>query len=162
MPQRLLTLVLGVLLLLGGPLLGGCQPAKKPLPSSPRATTPRATKKAPSQPSQARLAAERVAREVVKISGVQRATVVVSGRTAFIGLDLRSGVTKEETTALKNEAARRAKKAEPGLKMVHVTADPDLVARLKRVADGIKQGRPVSSFASELAEIARRITPKSQ
>jgi YhcN/YlaJ family sporulation lipoprotein len=105
--------------------------------------------------------ADQVAREAAKVPGVQRATVVISGKTAFIGLDLKANVEKSRTTAIKNEVVRQVKTAEPSLTTVNVTSDPDLVARLRRIADGIKRGKPVTSFASELAEIARRIAPRT-
>jgi len=104
--------------------------------------------------------ADRVAREARKVSGVKEATVVISGRTAYIGLNLDPNVEKTRTTTIKKDVADRVKTAEPSLTSVNVTSDPDLVARLKRIADGIKRGKPVSSFSSELAEIGRRITPK--
>ncbi|MGB9791273.1 MAG: YhcN/YlaJ family sporulation lipoprotein [Thermacetogeniaceae bacterium] len=146
--------------------LSGCTASRKPekKPASPRtvqspSTTPKTT--APSATSE-RAIAERIAREAVKVSGVREATVVISGRTAYIGLNLNPNVEKNRTATIKKTVADKAKAAEPSLVRVNVTSDPDLVARLKRIADGIKKGKPVSSFASELAEIERRITPKTK
>lgn len=153
-----------VLLVLCG--LAGCTAARKPerKPTPPRttqtpSTAPRST--APSTTAD-RAMADRVAREAVRVSGVKEATVVISGRTAYIGLTLNPNVKKTRTITIKKVVADRVRTAEPSLTRVNVTSDPDLVARLKRISDGIKKGKPVSSFASELAEIDRRITPKTR
>ncbi|NPV28620.1 MAG: YhcN/YlaJ family sporulation lipoprotein [Firmicutes bacterium] len=164
MKKRFLAGLLTAAFLVAGLLLGGCRPARKPAPSSPRATRQApspARKPAPTTPAEARRMADRVAREAAKVPGVRRATVVISGKTAFVGLDLKANVEKTRTTAIKNEVVRRVKTAEPGITTVNVTSDPDLVARLRRIADGVKKGKPVSNFASELAEISRRIAPRT-
>lgn len=140
-------------------LVTGCTPARKPAPApSTKKTAPAPTDKAKSAtPDQRR--AEKIAREATQVKDVRKSVVVVSGKTAYIGLDLenRKGDT---TTDIKDEVARRVKAAEPSIKTVHLTADPDLVTRLGKVADGINKGKPVSSFTNELAEIGRRIEPK--
>lgn len=41
-----------------------------------------------------------------------------------------------------------------------VTADPDLVQRIRELADHINKGRPISGLADELADIAGRISPQ--
>lgn len=164
MKKRFLAGLLTATFLVAGLLLGGCRPEQKPAPPSPRATrqTPSpARKPAPTTPAEARRMADRAAREAAKVPGVRRATVVISGKTAFVGLDLKANVEKTRTTAIKNEVVRRVKTAEPGIATVNVTSDPDLVARLRRIADGVKKGKPVSNFASELAEISRRIAPRT-
>ncbi len=162
--RKLLAGLLTIMFLITGVLVEGCRPARKPAPSpapKTRETPSPARKPAPRTPTEARQMADRVAREAAKVPGVRRATVVISGKTAFVGLDLKANVEKSRTTAIKNEVVRRVTAAESGLTTVNVTSDPDLVARLRRIADGIKKGKPVSSFASELAEISRRIAPRT-
>lgn len=41
-----------------------------------------------------------------------------------------------------------------------VTADPDLVQRIRELSDDINKGRPLSGLTDELAEIAGRISPQ--
>mgnify|MGYP002410582262 CR=1 FL=1 len=142
-------------------LLTGCTPARKPVPSPTRTAptpTPGPTDRTKMTTSD-KQRAERIAREATQIKGVRKTVVVVSGKTAFIGLDLekREGAAVKRT---KDEVARRIKAAEPTLKTVNVTADPDLVTRLRKIADGINKGKPVSSFSRELTEIGRKIEPK--
>lgn len=142
----------------------GCTPAKKPTPTVPPAkTTPTTPARKPATTMTAeQKMANRVATDVKKVSGVKKATVVVSGRTAYIGLTLEPSVEKTKTTTIKNDVSRRAKAIEPGLATVHVTSEPDLVTRLDKIAASIKEGKPVSGFTSELTEIGRRIAPKTK
>lgn len=159
--NRLKRVCVGLLLVLflSTSLFSGCTAARKPVPGP--------TKTTPSTPTPARKVvrttpeqqiADRVTREAAKVSGVRKAIAVVSGKTAYIGLDLNVKGTRDKE--VKKEVARRVKTAEPGLATVHVTSDPDLVTRLRNIADGIKKGKPVSGFSSELAEIGRRIKPE--
>lgn len=142
----------------------GCSPARKPAPSPTRTTpstpsTPSAPAKKITRTTTDKQKAERAAKEATKVPGVRKATVVISGRTAFIGLDL-SAKEGTATTKVKSDVAKRVKAAEPSLTTVNVTSDPDLVTRLRKVAEGIKSGKPVSSFSSELTEIGRKIKPQ--
>lgn len=157
--MRRLFVGLFLALFLSTGLFTGCTAARKPVPEP--------TKTTPSTPTPARKVvrttpeqqmANRVTQEAMKVSGVRKALAVVSGKTAYIGLDL--SVTGTQDKEVKKEVVRRVKTAEPGLATVYVTSDPNLVTRLRKVADGIKGGKPVSSFSSELAEIARRIKPE--
>lgn len=140
-------------------LSAGCTPAQKPAPSP--------TKTAPAPTDETKVTttdkqkAERIAREATQVDGVRKAVVVVSDKTAYIGLDLKN---KEGAAAqkVKDEVARRVKAAEPTLKTVNVTADPDLVTRLRKIADQINKGKPVSGFSRELTEIGRKIEPKTR
>jgi len=144
----------------------GCSPARKPLPTNmvkPKTTTipaPKSENLTATPRGGMTETADRVAREAARVKGVKSATVVVSVKTAFIGLALDSNVDKARTTAIKNQVASSVKSAETDLMTVNVTSDPDLTKRLLKVSDGIKKGQPVSSFASELKEIARRIVPQ--
>ncbi|MDN5347257.1 MAG: hypothetical protein PWP65_821 [Clostridia bacterium] len=162
----LLGAALGILL-----LAAGCTLARKPAPPAPppsrTAPAPAPSPPAPAQkplptsPTEAHRLAAKLADEAQKTPGVKAATVVLSGNTAFVGLDLKSEVEASRTSAIKKEVVDRLKRAEPRLTTVSVTSDPDTVARIKKVAEGIRGGRPVTDFTRELAEIARRITPST-
>jgi YhcN/YlaJ family sporulation lipoprotein len=151
--------------------LGGCQPARKPLPSQPppspqspstqpQLQTPARQPAPPKTYSGQQKSADDAARAAVKVAGVKSATAVVSGNTAYIGLELQPNMEKK-TDLIAREVAKRVRAANTGLKQVYVASDPDLVERIKKIADGIKKGQPVSSFASEMSEIARRIRPQA-
>lgn len=93
-------------------LITGCTPARKPAPR-PTKTAPTPTDRTKMTPDKQR--ADRIAREATQIKGVRKAVVVVSGKTAFIGLDLetREGAASKR---VKDQVARRVTTAEPSLK----------------------------------------------
>jgi YhcN/YlaJ family sporulation lipoprotein len=113
----------------------------------------------PTDPRETGRLADRLATEAKRVEGVERATVVLAGNTCYVGLDIRDGVERKETNRIMEEVAERLKKTEPRLTRVMVSTDADVFTRLKRIADGLKQGRPISAFTRELGEINRRMTP---
>lgn len=155
-----------VLVLLAGFMVfsTGCTALRKPLPpGAPEGqvapSPPPAADTMPSDPAELKKIAEKISAAVLKVPGVNAATVVVAGTTAYVGIDQKAGLDKGETERIKSEAAVEAKKAEPRLSAVYVSSDPDVVTRIRRIADGIAAGQPVSAFDRELTEITRRLKP---
>ncbi len=66
------------------------------------------------------------------------------------------------TTALKNKIDKAVKEADPNIKHVHVTANPDLYKRIENVGRDIRTGKPLTGLATEIQEIIRRITPTTK
>ena len=162
------------------PLAGGCTVQRKPVPPPPPGGTAPAPAPTPGPaatptptppgtivtpgpvtpaPADANREAQRLANMVARIRDVRSATVVLSGNTANVGLDIAGNVTGTRTNAIKREAATVIRREDPRITTVYVATDADTVSRIRRVADGIARGTPVSSFVNELAEIQRRITP---
>jgi len=141
----------------------GCTALKKPLPQgAPQgqmAPSPPPADTMPSDPAELKKIAEKISAAVLKVPGVNAATVAVAGTTAYVGIDQKAGLDKGETERIKSEVAVEAKKAEPRLSAVYVSSDPDVVTRIRRIADGIAAGQPISAFDSELTEITRRLRP---
>ncbi|NYE58358.1 YhcN/YlaJ family sporulation lipoprotein [Carboxydothermus ferrireducens] len=134
-----------------------CTPARKPAPTVPPGGSPTTL---PTNQTELNKIAKKIAREAAKTEKVKKATAVITGSTAYVGLDLVAGVEKSETDKIKEEAANRVKSAEPRLKRVYVTTDADTVTRIRHVAEGLAKGRPLSSLMRELDEIKRRMVPK--
>lgn len=160
------TVVAAILLSLVLALAAGC-PARKPVPENP----PGAQVPAPAAPSQEPMPTnpEELNRMAVKLSniaarvpGVNKATVVIAGTTAYVGIDQKANQERGDTTEIKRNVSNEIKQAEPRLTAVYVSSDPDVVARIRRVADGIAAGQPVSAFDNELAEIVKRISPTAR
>jgi len=154
-------------------MAGGCaEKAKKPAPSPtprPSVETPTPAKKPVSSmmtTQEAKRVADRLAKDAVKVEGVDKAAVVIDTTgprpNAYVGLNLKPEVKGEETNRVKMEVERKLKAAEPRLHSVNVTSDPDLVKRIRDIAMGIGQGKPISSFAAELRELGRRLTPTTR
>jgi YhcN/YlaJ family sporulation lipoprotein len=103
----------------------------------------------------ARLIADRVE----DIDGIRAATVIVSGTTAYVGVDLSANAEGKLTNELKNTVVKTAKKTDKTLSRVYVSADVDTVARLRNYARDIERGRPMSGFVNEINEMFRRPAP---
>lgn len=144
---------------------GGCiaTPQRKPTPPPAAPTEPvtpaPARKPLPTDPREMSRLAEHLAGEAVRVPGVNRATVALAGRTAYVGINLKAGLERAETEKVKRDVAERVKRAEPRVTRVLVSTDSDTFTRIKRVQDGIAKGRPLSAFTSQIREIDRRITP---
>ncbi|MEW6447921.1 MAG: YhcN/YlaJ family sporulation lipoprotein [Bacillota bacterium] len=146
---------------------GGCTtPQRKPAPPPAAPTRPvtpaPARKPMPTDPREMSRLAEHLAGVAVRVPGVNRATVAIAGRTAYVGINLKAGLERAETERAKRNVAERVKKAEPRLTRVLVTTDSDTFTRIKRVQDGIAKGRPLSAFTDQIREINRRMTPATR
>jgi YhcN/YlaJ family sporulation lipoprotein len=162
--SRIILLLLVSVLLLG--IFTGCAPARRPAPD----TTPRQDTRDPRNMDRDNLAddmdaeesnriAEQLAKEATKVKGVKNVTVVYTNRTAVVGLDLEANIEADRTDDIKQEVSNRIKKANKNVETVSISTDADTVTRIRNIARGVAEGRPVSEFAKELSEITRRITP---
>lgn len=159
-------LAIVTLLILAALFCSGCSPARKPTPSPATPTRPitpaPARKPLPTDPRELGRVASRLAGEAAKVPGVNKATVVIVGSTAYVGINLNADVERRETTRIRQRVADRLRKTEPRLRRVMVTADADTFARIKRVQEGIAKGKPVSAFTREIQEINRRMSPMTR
>ncbi|MFD1426747.1 YhcN/YlaJ family sporulation lipoprotein [Kroppenstedtia sanguinis] len=147
-------------------LLMGCQPANKPpanesAPAPGMPQTQRVKQTAPeprhSQNNQA------VARRLVTIANrmpqVEGATALVVGGYTIVGLDLDPTLDRARSSTVKYSVAEALEDDPQGANAL-VTADPDLVQRIRELSDDVKKGRPLTGLTDELAEIAGRIAPQ--
>lgn len=138
----------------------GCSVLRRPAAPEQIPGAPSGARQAlPNDPREAADLADRLAEKAAEVPGVNRATVVLTGTTAYVGVNLESEMEDERTEATKREVAKRVKKEEPRIERVMVTTDTDTVTRLDKIAEAVRRGEPVSGFTGELAEINRRSTP---
>jgi YhcN/YlaJ family sporulation lipoprotein len=90
---------------------------------------------------------------------VKSATAVAIGKYSIVGLDLENNLDRGQIGTVKYSVAEALHKDPVGAHAL-VTADVDLVQRLKNISRDIRQGKPVSSVLEEVASIAERITPQ--
>jgi YhcN/YlaJ family sporulation lipoprotein len=103
--------------------------------------------------------ADRIAKNVTKLNDVNSTTVVISGNTALVGVDIKDNVEGKITNNLKRRVEKTVRDTDKNITNVSITADADLYRRISNMATDIKNGRPISGFANEIQEILRRITP---
>ncbi|MDK2882687.1 MAG: hypothetical protein PWP58_1023 [Bacillota bacterium] len=162
-------------------LMAGCRaPARKPLPS-PAPNTPTPSENAPSpapaprttpapaparqpmptQPADVARLQDKLAAEAEKVPGVRRAWVALTGTTALVGVELKSDVPRGQGDAagLKHDIATRLRQVEPRLTGVAVATDAASVARIRKIAEGMRAGKPVSTFTRDLNDLMRKMAP---
>lgn len=103
--------------------------------------------------------AEKIAKKVSNLNEVNSATVVISGNTALVGVNIKNNLEGKMTNNLKNKVEKIVRNTDTNVKNVSVTADADLYKRLSNMARDVRTGKPISGFAKEIQEILRRITP---
>lgn len=141
-----------------------CARAPERRPTPPQNTTPPQNVTPPqTQPradmTESQRIAQRLSDEAKTVEGVRSATVVVSGNTAIVGINLDRNIEASKTQAIKDEIEDRFKRVEPRIDRVVVTADADLVKRIENLGKGVAEGRPLSEFTKEFNAILTRMTP---
>lgn len=102
---------------------------------------------------------QNIKRAVEEVKYVKSASVIITGNTAIVGVNMSPGVEDRVTSRVKKEVEDRVRRTDRTIDNVAVTSDPDLVARIERIAEKISQGKPVTAFTTEITEILRRIAP---
>jgi YhcN/YlaJ family sporulation lipoprotein len=103
--------------------------------------------------------ADRLERLANGIGQVNNTTCVVIGNTAVCGIDVDGKLDRSRVGTIKYSVAEAFRKDPHGVHAL-VTADMDLVQRIRKIGKHIDNGRPVSGFAQELADIVGRIIPQ--
>lgn len=103
--------------------------------------------------------ADKIAAEVTKVKDVKSATVVITGNTALVGINMTSGTKGTLNAQVKESVEDAVKAVDKNITRVSVTADPDLFTRIENIAKDIGNGKPLSGFGQEIEEIIRRVTP---
>lgn len=158
-------------------LLVGCTTQKSSAPTKPRVQrtsyTQRVKNTVPLPPMRGTTAptpapqynksnttiANRLVHIAKRMPHVRNATAVSVGRYSIVGLDLDPTLDRNHVGTVKYSVAQALHKDPVGARAL-VTADADLVQRLKNVNKDIKQGHPMSGIMHELAAIAARIAPQ--
>lgn len=101
--------------------------------------------------------ADRMAEAASAVDGVENATAVIVGGTAYVGLDLDPAVDRRKADAVEEEVARRVNRVVPRYHLV-VTSDADMLGQLTEIDNGLRAGRPVDQFRDRLNVIDQRIS----
>jgi YhcN/YlaJ family sporulation lipoprotein len=104
---------------------------------------------------------KKVANEVEKVPGVKNATVLINNNTAYIGIDLDEAIEDRQITVIKDRIVNKVKDMENRITMVYVSADVDVVGRLRGYAQDIREGKPISGIFEEIEDMFRRAVPRS-
>lgn len=136
-------------------------PRRVPSPSTtvPNTTVPSpGTTVAPQGNMQVR--ADKIAKDVAKLKEIQSATCVITGNTALVGVQFSKQYQGKLTDKIKKDVDKKVRALDTAITRVEVTADPDLVTRIKDIFKSTKAGKPVSGFTKQINEIINRIKPR--
>lgn len=103
---------------------------------------------------------QKIADELVKIKGIEKARVVISERRALVGVTIPNSAEGKMTSDLKKQVEDTVKKTDKEIDTVAVSADADVYDRITKIADGIKEGRGIQEFGTEFKELFNRIIPQ--
>lgn len=104
--------------------------------------------------------ANRLVQIASRVRDVNDATAVVIGKWAVVGIDVKAPLDRPDVGVVKYSVAEALQEDPQGANAL-VTADPDIVQRLREMSADIQRGRPVAGFAEELADIVGRIMPQA-
>jgi len=103
--------------------------------------------------------AKRLANIAARVPGVSRAVAIVVGPYTIVGIDVNKKLDRGRVGTIKYSVAQALKK-DPRGKNALVTADVDIVQRLREINRDLMNGKPIAGILDELAEIASRIAPQ--
>lgn len=135
-------------------------PERKPLPAAPTEQAP--TRPLPTAPNEANALARSLAAKGEAVPGVDSCTVVITGSTAMVGIDTDESLETGKTENVKEDVARTIKRADNRIKNVLVSTDPDTVTRIRKIAQGIGEGKPITTFNKEVETLLRGLTPTTR
>lgn len=104
---------------------------------------------------------EKIKNDVEKIDGVNNAVVLMNENTAYIGIDAKGNISDNKMNDLKDQVIERARKSNNEISRVYVSADVDVMDRLRGYGTQVRAGKPITGFINEIEEMFRRPLPKS-
>ena len=164
--KRILALLLAGALLTGCMNSGGRTLGATPTPSTPQnSAMPGTTGGTETQNPAASAApydwtnnARDVQDKINQLSEIQKSTVVVTGKTALVGVTFTSQYQGEMTSRIRDLVASEVQQADPAIKTVAVTSEKEDVAKINDIADRMAKGTPESELESEIDTIVRNVT----
>lgn len=102
---------------------------------------------------------ERIVSKINDLEGVKNSTVILSGNTALVGVDIDQNLEGKVTDDLKRKIEKIVRNTDKNIENVGITADPDIFERIKNMARDVRNGAPIKGFGKEIEEMFRRIVP---
>lgn len=97
--------------------------------------------------------ANRMARIAADINGVTKATAVVQGKDAIVGIDVAQGKNR---STVENNVLTAIRTGDPAYR-VHITSNADLNHRIRVLNEQVRSGQPVRTMGQEFGNLVRDI-----
>jgi YhcN/YlaJ family sporulation lipoprotein len=95
---------------------------------------------------------DKITKDVSRVSGIRKATVIVYVRTAIVGIAVSRG---QNTTTVEHKVAKSVKTSDPGYD-VHVTANQKLYTRIESIRNQIAL-HPNHDYSGDIRTLIRDI-----
>lgn len=105
--------------------------------------------------------ASKIAKKITDLNEVNKASVLISGDEAVIGVNLRGNTQGTMTNALREKIEKMVKKEDSSVNKISITTDPSIVTRINTMATDVDGGNMIDNFADEVRDLIRKITPNS-
>lgn len=102
--------------------------------------------------------ANHLAKLCTEVPDVENATAIVIGPYALVGIDVNGDIDQSEVGSIKYQVAEALANDPYGAKAA-VTADPDIMNRIKDMREEMANGKPIQAIMDELAAIIGRVIP---
>jgi YhcN/YlaJ family sporulation lipoprotein len=112
------------------------------------------------KPQDPQTTARRLVNIASRVPHVSSATAIVYGKTAIVGINVPGNFDRSRVGTLKYTVAEALRHDPQGAHAL-VTADVDIVNRIREMNQQVMRGRPLAGFANELADIAGRVIPQT-
>lgn len=103
--------------------------------------------------------ANRIAEIITNLPEVKKTSVIITGSTALIGLNIVSDLDQDKTRNLKKHIEDKVYSLDLSLRNVGIATSPKIINRMNDIQMSISQGERINGLANELGSIIREITP---
>ncbi|BAU26445.1 YhcN/YlaJ family sporulation lipoprotein [Aneurinibacillus soli] len=101
--------------------------------------------------------ADNLANIAVKVPNVSRATVVINGAIAYVGITTTDRVHSKKQVANVREEVRKHVQAKIPRYQVRVSNDPRIFKRIQDIGDGLRSGTPINNYRIHINDLNDRM-----
>lgn len=112
----------------------------------------------PAQPFDWAAKAATIENRINMFSEIQQASIVVTGNTALVGVVFTPQYKGEMTQRIRDMIAGEVMNADPSIQVVAVTAEPQDVATIQKLAQQQRSGASTDQLKTEVERIVRNAT----
>lgn len=105
--------------------------------------------------------AQAVQDKINQLSEIQKSAIVVSGKTALVGVSFTGSYAGELTQRIHDMVAAQVQAADPDIEKVAVTSNEEDVRKIEELAGKIQSGTTVAELEQEIDSIVRNVTTMS-
>lgn len=139
-------------------LIGGCAAQKKALPPGPDPVPPDRVPRMnvkPSPQKSSNIGAD-LSKIAEKVDGVRKAYTVILGNVAMVGIDIDNTANSDRTEKLEKEVKNKIERDSRVVK-AYVSTDFAIISRIRKIADDVEKGRPITNYLDEIRDIIKKI-----